>query len=182
MNILSRWVDRQDEFSELGVTKIVEQMLGRFSVPFILEGILDDSLNVKPVRLPPIFASKVQKKAFYKIFDLDDFRKFEIIYGEVSTPMMVPEKDLGFWSRLALGWRQDILNQPPEQHPRREQDIQSKIDSTFPKSILKKRRCPLDPASPHDKNITETQSNKTKKLQDERVDHVSQDQDGCMLK
>ena len=55
--ILTRWVDRQTEFRDEGLKKIIELVGDDMSLPNILEALLDDSLNVCPIRLPPIFSS-----------------------------------------------------------------------------------------------------------------------------
>ena len=55
--ILKRWVDRQTEYLDEGVKKIIELVGDEMSLPNVLEALLDESLNVSPMRLPPIFSS-----------------------------------------------------------------------------------------------------------------------------
>ena len=96
------------EFKHEGVNKILELIMDEMSIPNVLEALIDESLNVSPLRLPPIFSSDLYKRAFHKMFKSDDFYKFDIIYGEHCVSRMMISEDLAFWSKLSLGWRDDL--------------------------------------------------------------------------
>ena len=73
------------------------------------------------------------------MFKSDDFFKFDIIYGEHCVSRMTISEDLTFWSKLSLGWRDDLGFPSLDANGGQTQTIDTQQNAFPPNDISKKR-------------------------------------------
>ena len=73
------------------------------------------------------------------MFKSDDFYKFNIIYGEHCVSRMTISEDLTFWSKLSLGWRDDLGFPSLDPTGGQTQTIDTQQNALPPNDVSKKR-------------------------------------------
>ena len=104
MSSNSKWRNCRDRTVPEVMKEIASGLKDKNCVGQLIEGISDGTLAIRHYWRPPENGCDCAIKCFLKIMFLADLAKFTLTTSNFETVVSVPQDNIGYWSKLALGW------------------------------------------------------------------------------
>ena len=104
MSSNSKWRNCRDRTVPEVMKEIASGLKDKNCVGQLIEGISDGTLTIRHYWRPPEVGYDREIKCFLKIMTLADLAKFTLTTSNFETVVSVPQDNIGYWSKLALGW------------------------------------------------------------------------------
>ena len=101
---ISDWEDQWQHYDGDAICRIIELLKDEVGIEVILKAILTRSILITPLYELPHRGTQMEMRAFNFFVRDDDLRRFRINCGGIELIKIVPIDELGFWTKLALGW------------------------------------------------------------------------------